>query len=178
MKSLWKLFTIFLFFFIHKSYSYRKYIFHIDLSNPTFQQNFSSPRSLSKASTDIPFPSQKNPVFLTLNMFLRESFDRSSSFRYQQPRRHVFGQKYTRAYTHTHIWHKIFRLSSRPSSSMSSRGGEGRVIPWYLSPLPPGAWPKSNVVKIEIIRATTFHPVTGFTPPRYLTRTILNVRSR
>lgn len=94
------------------------------------------------------------------------------------PKTRLWTKVHAHTHTHTHIWHKIFRLSSRPSSSMSSRGGEGRVIPWYLSPLPPGAWPKSNVVKIEIIRATTFHPVTGFTPPRYLTRTILNVRSR
>lgn len=80
---------------------------------------------------------------------------------------------------HTHTFGIRFSVSrADPVHRCRREEGEGRVIPWYLSPLPPGAWPKSNVVKIEIIRATTFHPVTGFTPPRYLTRTILNVRSR
>lgn len=76
--------------------------------------------------------------------------------------------------------HKIFCL---PSSGGPVRR---RRQPFAVSPSRgylrrPRAPPKSNVVKIEIIRAATF---LGSLPPRpplplwYLTRTILNVRSR
>lgn len=65
----------------------------------------------------------------------------------------LFGQKYT----HTHTFGIRFSASRADQFIDVVEEGKGRVTPWYLSPVPPGAWPKSNVVKIEIIRATTFH---------------------
>lgn len=78
---------------------------------------------------------------------LHQSFDHSS-FRYHQPR----GQDTSR-------WTKVHTLGIRFSASRADQfidvvEGGGRLLR-AISPLPPGAWPKSNVVKIEIIRATT-----------------------
>lgn len=89
---------------------------------------------LSKASTDIPFPSRKT-LFSLPKHVPRESFDHSS-FRYEQPRGRDASSLRTKVHTHTHIrLHKIFRLSSRPSSSMSSRkGGSYSVVSLSSSP--------------------------------------------
>lgn len=59
---------------------------------------------LSKASTDIPFPSRKT-LFSLPKHVPRESFDHSS-FRYEQPRGRDASSLRTKVHTHTHI-HKI-----------------------------------------------------------------------
>lgn len=64
---------------------------------------------------------------------------------------------WTKVHSHTHTFGIRFSASRADQFIDVVEGGKGRVTPWYLSPVPPGAWPKSNVVKIEIIRATTFH---------------------
>lgn len=108
---------------------------------------------LSKAWTDIPFPSRKT-LFSLPKHVPRESFDHSS-FRYQQPG--DTSSLWTKVHSHTHTFGIRFSASRADQFIDVVEGGKGRVTPWYLSPVPPGAWPKSNVVKIEIIRATTFH---------------------
>lgn len=78
---------------------------------------------LSKAWTDIPFPSRKT-LFSLPKHVPRESFDHSS-FRYQQPGDTSSLWTKVHSHTHTHIRHKIFRLSSRPVHRCR-RGVEGK----------------------------------------------------
>lgn len=133
-----------------------KNIFDIDLSNPTFEHEKLPLDTVIESLDGYSISIAKNPVFLTETCSPR--IFRPLVVPIPAARGHVFSlDKSTLTHTHTHTFGIRFSASRADQFIDVVEGGKGRVTPWYLSPVPPGAWPKSNVVKIEIIRATTFH---------------------
>lgn len=99
-----------------------KNIFDIDLSNPTFEHEKLPLDTVIESLDGYSISIAKNPVFLTETCSPR--IFRPLVVPIPAARGHVFSLDKS-TLTHTHIRHKIFRLSSRPVHRCR-RGGEGK----------------------------------------------------